>query len=117
MAMYGPVQIEDEQTGGKVTLTKMINTVSFKESTEVDGTLISEVKQGRDGASIKLPDRMKALQWLADHMDMATEEQRLKCEKLKAEVAKIAGGDDSGQDDGFMDALQSKTAEVWDDER
>lgn len=44
------------------------------------------------------------------------EEQRLRIEKLKAEVAKITGDDDSGQDDGFMDALQGKTAEVWDDE-
>ena len=26
--------------------------------------------------SIKLADRMKALQWLSDHMDLATEEQR-----------------------------------------
>jgi phage terminase small subunit len=86
MAMYGPVEIEDEETGKKVPLTKRINVVKFKESSEVDGTLITEVKQGRDGASIKLADRMKALDWLAEHMDMATEEQRAKIEVMKSKI-------------------------------
>ncbi|MGN0506648.1 MAG: PBSX family phage terminase large subunit [Lachnospiraceae bacterium] len=90
MAMYGPVMVKDEKTGEKVPLTKEVNSVRFKESTEIDGTIISEVKQGKDGASIKLADRMKALEWLSNHMDMATEEQRAKVEKLKAETLKIA---------------------------
>lgn len=86
MAMYGPVEIKDEETGKKVPLTKRINVVKFKESSEVDGTLITEVKQGRDGASIKLADRMKAFDWLAEHMDMATEEQRAKIEVMKSKI-------------------------------
>lgn len=86
IAMYGPVEIKDEETGKKVPLTKRINVVKFKESSEVDGTLITEVKQGRDGASIKLADRMKALDWLAEHMDMATEEQRAKIEVMKSKI-------------------------------
>ena len=86
MAMYGPVEIKDEETGKKIPLTKRINVVKFKESSEVDGTLITEVKQGRDGTSIKLADRMKALDWLAEHMDMATEEQRAKIEVMKSKI-------------------------------
>ena len=86
MAMYGPVDIKDEETGKKIPLTKRINVVKFKESSEVDGTLITEVKQGRDGTSIKLADRMKALDWLAEHMDMATEEQRAKIEVMKSKI-------------------------------
>ena len=86
MAMYGPVEIKDEETGKKVPLTKRINVVKFKESSEVDGTLITEVKQGRDGASIKLADRMKALDWLAEHMDMATEEQKARINMLRSKV-------------------------------
>lgn len=86
IAMYGPVEIKDEETGKKVPLTKRINVVKFKESSEVYGTLITEVKQGRDGASIKLADRMKALDWLAEHMDMATEEQRAKIEVMKSKI-------------------------------
>lgn len=66
--------------------TAEVNYVDFKASDQVDGTLISEVKQGKDGVSIKLADRMKALQWLAEHMDLATEEQRLKIAKLNKEL-------------------------------
>lgn len=96
MAVYGPVQVKDEETGEKKTLTKRVNVVRFKDSSEVDGTLIAEVKQGKDGASIKLPDRMKALKWLAEHMYMATEEQRARIENIKAKTEQIKG---SGQDE------------------
>ena len=92
MGAFGPVQVVDEVTGAKVTLTKVVNAVEFKEDYEVDGTLIAEVKQGRDGASIKLPDRLKALEWLTAHMDMATEEQQAKLDKLKAETERLKGG-------------------------
>lgn len=44
------------------------------------------------------------------------EEQRLRIEKLKAEIAKITGADEATEDDGFIEALQTKAAEVWDDE-
>lgn len=88
MSMYGPVEIKDPKTGEKKPLMKTVNTVRFKESEAVDGTIISEVKQGKDGASIKLADRMKALQWLSDHMGIATEEQKIKIELLKSQVNK-----------------------------
>ena len=101
MAMYGPVQIKDEETGEKKILTKVVNTVRFKESDNIDGTLISEVKQGRDGASIKLPDKMKALQWISDHMNMATTEQRAKIEQIQANTDRIRrGSNDYDEGDG-----------------
>lgn len=93
MGPFGPIQIKDEDTGKKVTLTKVVNTVRFRESSLVDGTLISEVKQGRDGASIKLLDKQKALQWLAEHMDLATEEQKAKIELLKTQSIQKQGKD------------------------
>ncbi len=114
MSMYGPLVIKDEETGEKIEITKIVNTVKFKESTEVDGTIISEVKQGRDGASIKLHDRMKALQWLTDHMNMATEEQHAKIAALKA---KVNNEDDIiDEDDGFIEALSGKVDEIWQEE-
>ncbi len=100
MAMYGPVKIVDEETGEKKTLTKTVNVVRFKDGSAVDGTLISEVKQGRDGASIKLLDKQKALQWIAEHMDLATEEQRARVETLKAETAQMGKEDES--EEGVM---------------
>lgn len=114
MALYGPVQVTDEETGEKRTLTKTVNTVRFKESTDVDGSIISEVKQGKDGASIKLADRMKALQWLSDHMDLATEKQKAEIALLKAKVQTDDG--DEVADDGFLEALNGTAAEDWGDE-
>jgi len=92
MAMYGPVKIKDPDTGKEKQLTKIVNTVRFKDSSDVDGSILSEVKQGKDGASIKLADRMKALQWLTDHMNLATEKQR-------AEIALLKSRADAGKDD------------------
>lgn len=93
MSMHGPVETKDPVTGEKKPLMKTVNVVRFKESAVVDGTIISEVKQGKDGASIKLADRMKALQWLSDHMDMATEEQKARIELIKAQANKANEND------------------------
>ena len=65
--------------------------MKFKQSEDVGGTLITEVKQGKDGVSIKLVDKMKALQWLADHMDIATAEQKAKIEQIRAKTAIMSG--------------------------
>ena len=102
MAVYGPVQVKDEKTGEKKTLTKRVNVVRFKNSEEIDGTIISEVKQGKDGASIKLADRMKALDWLAEHMDMATTEQRARIENIKAKTEQIKGAGQNETEDKVM---------------
>ena len=91
MTMYGPAQIKDPKTGKKKTLMETVNTIRFKDSTEVDGTIIAEVKHGKNGSSIKLADRMKALQWLSDHMDMGTEEQRARIAQMRAQTDKITG--------------------------
>jgi phage terminase small subunit len=98
MAMYGPVKIKDPATGEEKQLTKTVNTVHFKESSGVDGTILAEVRQGKDGASIKLSDRMKALQWLSDHMDMGTEEQKAKIAQMKAQTDKLTGNNQEIED-------------------
>ena len=59
---------------------------------EIDGTIVSEVSNTQSGIKIKLADRMKALQWLTDHMDLATEKQRAEIELLKSRA-------DAGKDD------------------
>lgn len=85
MGAFGPVI--DKET--KEPITKIINVVKFKESTEIDGTLISEVKQGKDGASIKLQDKMKALQWLSDRLDLKPTIDREKLELEKKKVQQV----------------------------
>ena len=96
MGAFGPVM--DKETDKP--LTKIVNTVKFRESSDVDGTIISEVKQGKDGASIKLGDRMKALEWLTDHMDMATAEQRARMAQIKAQTDRLNKEAPGKEDDG-----------------
>lgn len=77
-------------TGERKTIT--VSHVNIKNDADVDGTIISEVSKGKDGIKVKLADRMKALQWLSDHMDLATEKQR-------AEITLLKSRADAGKDD------------------
>ena len=115
MTMYGPLEIKDDETGEKIKVTKEVNTVRFKEHGEVDGTLITEVKQGRDGASIKLADRMKALEWLDAHMGLATEEQKARIEQMKAKSESLRRESAPGDDEGveiINDAAQETGSDI-----
>ena len=82
MSAFGPVKVQNEETGAEEIMTKEVNVVRFRESSEVDGTLIAEIKQGKDGASIKLLDKMKAFDWISKHMDMASEEQKRQLKEM-----------------------------------
>ena len=87
MTQFGPLTEVDEETGETVTVTKTANYVRFRPSDEVDGSLISEVKNGRDGASIKLLDKHKAMEWLSKYFVMFPESKfKLEYEKKKAEA-------------------------------
>lgn len=68
-----------------------VNRVKFRDSSEVDGTLVTEVKQGKDGVSVKLADKMKALDFLTKYTDLLSDNdrKRLQEEKLKAEIEKL----------------------------
>lgn len=94
-----------------------VNYGNLKNSNEVDGTLISEIKisSGKThSVSVKLLDRMKALEWLSNHMDMATEEQKAKIAALRAKTQ--IDEDESVEDDGFIEALEGKVDEIWQEE-
>ena len=103
MGAFGPLYEKDENTGEKIPITKEANVVRFVNSKLVDGTIISEVKQGKDGASIKLADRMKALQWLSDHLDMANDEQKAKVALLKARTDRLTGNNQEIEDLGDIE--------------
>lgn len=97
-----------------------VNYVDLKDSNNVDGSLISEVSQGKDGIKIKLQDKMKALQWLSDRTDMLSDKDRYKLdlEITKTELAMLKQGGDEGEveDDGFIEALKGTIDEVWSDD-
>lgn len=68
------------------------NGVQFIDSAEVDGSLVTEIRWGKNGTSVKLSDRISALRWLAEHMDMATEKQKVEIALLKAKAGEDAQG-------------------------
>lgn len=72
------------------------NYVDFLDSSEVDGTLIQEVKQGKDGCSIKLVRKEFALKWLDKHYSEATDLKKAQLEQIRAQTDKltISKGDD-----------------------
>lgn len=86
IGMMGPLEDDDGNP-----IMQEVNYVDFKESGVVDGTIISEVKQGKDGVSIKLEDRMKALDKLAQYFELLPDsmKRKLQEEKLKAETERI----------------------------
>lgn len=55
-------EVIDPNTGKQKVIA--YNDVVLKESSEVDTQLIQEVKEGKDGVSIKLADKQKSLDWL-----------------------------------------------------
>ncbi|PEO71162.1 terminase [Bacillus wiedmannii] len=127
------VDEEGNETSEFVTETRMMNFVDLQDHGMVDGSIITEVKQGRDGVTIKLADKMKALDKLSLYFDlfpdnfkrkideekqcMQQEVQKATVEKLKADTARIKGDEgEEYEDDGFIDALEGKTAEVWENE-
>lgn len=115
MNAFGPVLDEDGRQ-----VMKEVNYIDFKESGLVDGTIISEVKQGRDGVSIKLEDRKWALDKLDKYFDLFPDnfKRKIEEEKIKMEHHKIFGSDDTEEyeSDGFEDALDAVTSEVWVDD-
>ncbi|HIW31285.1 MAG TPA: terminase small subunit [Candidatus Paenibacillus intestinavium] len=95
-----------------------------KSDSEVDGSLISEISNNESGMKIKLLDRMKALDKLDKYMNLMSEEDRLRLDKLRVDIdkakldIKIRAGEDEEEveDDGFLAALEGKVSEVWADE-
>lgn len=87
---------------------------------EVDTSIVSEISNTENGPKIKLADKMKALDMLAKYTDLVPDhfKRQLETEKLKIAHAKAFGSDDSEQyeDDGFNEALDATTSEVWGDD-
>lgn len=72
-------------------LKEFVNYINLKNHDELDGALISEVKEGKEGLSIKLHDKMKALEKLEQYLDLLPDKhkRRIEEEKLKLDQAKF----------------------------
>lgn len=117
MGPFGPIVLKDDD-GNKTELKKEINEVRFKESSEIDGRLVAEVKQGRDGVSIKLADRQKSLAFLEKWFELNPMDKHRKAyDTARLELERRKQGDTAEvEDDGFVEALTSAAQEVWNDE-
>lgn len=92
MAMYGPVKVENKTTGEKETLMQDINVVRLNESDQVDTQIIQEVKQGKNGVSVKLADKQKAMDWLSKYFLMHPDDKyKAEFDRKRAEVGENAG--------------------------
>lgn len=114
--------------------TKEVSYVELKESNQIDGTLISEISEGATGIKVKLVDKMKALDFLTKHVNLLSDEEKIKLDvenkklqnekakaeinKIKADTAKNNGPDNNDiPNDGFLQALEGTAAEDWADEQ
>lgn len=115
---FGTETIKDLDDMGNSVEYK-VNYTHLSNSTELDGTLITEVKKGKDGITIKLADKMKALEYLSKHMDLLNENEmkQLKLERERIAIRKENGEENvEHENDGFFEALGTTAAEVWRDE-
>ena len=92
---FGTKEVVGKDNEGNPITMKM-NYLDLKNSDEVDGTIITEVKQSRQGVSIKLEDRLKALEWLTRYFEINPEhklrkefnEKKLQLERERLEHQK-----------------------------
>jgi len=83
-------------------MTQAVSYVDFKNDYEIDGTVISEVKQG-----------MKALKELEKYLGYMSEVDQLKVQKLRLEVDKLQNGDGDSDESLINDWVSG----VMDDEQ
>lgn len=80
---FGQREFNDTETDD----TYMINTVDLKKSKDTDTQLVQEIKQGRNGISIKLADRQKAIDWLSKYFLMHPEDKyKAEYDRKRADV-------------------------------
>ena len=92
IGQFGPVEVKDEN-GDKKPLMQEVNVVKLNDSHKVDTQLIQEVKQGKDGVSLKLADKNKSMDWLTkyflmnplDKHKIAFDNAKLEMERKKIE--------------------------------
>ncbi len=100
------------------------HSIRLKPAAQVDGQLIKSIKSGRDGVSIELYDKMKALDSLAKYCDGMPKEWKQKLEERRTELLeqefelkkKQAELENPGkEDDGFLEAIKESAKTIWEE--
>ena len=85
---FGQKEVTDIETDE----TYMISVVDLKESKNTDTQLIQEVKRGKDGVSVKLADKQKAIDWLSKYFLVHPDDKyKAEFDKKRAEVSDNSG--------------------------
>ncbi|MTI62263.1 MAG: terminase [Firmicutes bacterium] len=87
IGQHGPVY--EGKGEKKKPVMQTVNYIDLKPSEKIDGTIISQVKQGRDGVSIKLEDKKWALEKLEKYFDLIPDKWKRKIEEEKLAIAKL----------------------------
>ncbi|MEK4025797.1 terminase small subunit [Sporosarcina sp. FSL W7-1283] len=102
--MFGSAERQAVDEQGRPKLDDNFKPITYRESyvdlknhDVVDGTIITEVKMGREGVSVKLADKMKAMDFLAKHFDMVPDrfKRRIEEERLAIDKARLANDQDN----------------------
>jgi len=126
-AEFGTKEVPDFDSFGKQKVDdkgdpvyRKYDFVDFKNHDQVDGGLICEISVGKSGMKVKLEDRQKALDWLANYFNMdpaSKHKQWYDRQRLELEKSKLNPPEENDlPDDGFMDAMKSDVKTIWADE-
>lgn len=80
----------------ELPVKRRLNRVHLKDSSKVDTSIILEVKQGKDGITFKLMDKMKAWEALKDYFQWQQQKK-----------------EESQTDNNLLAAISGRAAEVW----
>lgn len=86
--------------------------VDLQESAFTDTQMIQEIKEGKNGISIKLSDRQKAIDWLTRYFLMHPE-SRYKADYERRRAEKEGGETQEFESDGFLEALKGEAAATF----
>ena len=96
--------------------------IALKPVREMDGQLVKSIKSGRDGISIELYDKLKALDSLAKYTDDMPKDYKQRIEERKLELLEqefelkksiYDMENKTEEDDGFVEALKESAKVVW----
>lgn len=82
--------------------------VKLRHSTKVDGQLITKISEGKNGVTIELADKMKALDKLEQYLQVMPEDWRRSIEEKKLELAQQKAELDLEDDDSEEDVVTIK---------
>lgn len=99
--------------------------IKLKKNEEIDGQLVKSIKSGRDGVSIELYDKMRALDNLARYLEDLPLDFKQKIENRKVELMeqefelkkKLYEREvPEMEDDGFIQAIKEGAEKIWENE-